>query len=111
MWWLSKEHTLKQFIYVLKLLPRLLMESNWTDSDNAVAGRHFAHLQSLLAEGKLILAGKTEGLDEETFGIIIFEAEDLESAQKQMKLDPAVQEGIMNAQLYPYTVALMKGKV
>lgn len=102
---------MKQFIYVLRLIPRLLKESNWTESDNAVVGRHFAHLQSLLAEGKLILAGKTEGLDEQTFGIVIFEAEDLESAQKQMTLDPAVQEGIMNAQLFPYTVALMRGKV
>jgi len=95
----------------LRLIPRLLKESNWTDADNAVVGRHFAHLQSLLAEGKLILAGKTEGLDEKTFGIVIFEAEDLESAQELMRLDPAVHEGIMNATLYPYTIALMKGKV
>jgi len=101
---------MKQFIYVLKLISRLLKESNWTDADNAIVGRHFTHLQSLLAEGKLILAGKTEGLDEKTFGIVIFEADDLESAQKQMKLDPAVQEGIMNAQLFPYSVALTRGR-
>ena len=102
---------MKQFIYVLKLIPRLLKESNWTDADNEVVERHFAHLQSLLAEGKLILAGKTEGLEERTFGIVIFEAEDLESAQKQMRLDPAVQDGIMDAELYPYTIALMRGKL
>lgn len=102
---------MKQYIYVLKLIPRLLKEADWTESDNAVVGRHFAHLQSLLAEGKLILAGKTEGLDEKTFGIVVFEAEDLKSAQKQMMHDPAVQEGIMDAELYPYTIALMRGKV
>lgn len=102
---------MKQFIYVLKLIPRLLKESNWTDADNEIVGSHFAHLQSLLAEGRLILAGKTEGLDEKTFGIVIFEAYDLESAQKQMMHDPAVQEGIMDAELYPYTIALMRGKV
>lgn len=101
---------MKQFIYILRLIPRLLKESNWTDSDNAVVARHFAHLQSLLAEGKLILAGKTEGLDDKTFGIVIFEAENLESAQEQMLLDPAVQEGVMNAELFPYTVALMREK-
>jgi len=101
---------MKQFIYVLRLIPRLLKESNWTDSDNTVVERHFAHLQSVLAEGKLILAGKTEGLDDKTFGIVIFEAANQESAQEQMLLDPAVQEGVMNAELFPYTVALMRGK-
>lgn len=101
---------MKQFIYILKLIPRLLKEANWTDTDNAVVGRHFAHLQSILAEGKLILAGKTEGLDDHTFGIVIFEAEDYDSAQKQMRLDPAIQEGIMTAELFPYSVALMRGK-
>jgi len=102
---------MKQFIYVLRLIPRLLKESNWTDSDNAIIGRHSEHLQSLLTEGKLILAGKTAGLDEKTFGIVIFEAKDLLSAQKQMNLDPAVQDGIMFAELSPYTVALMRGAV
>ena len=99
---------MKQYIYVLRLIPRLLKESNWTESDNAVVGRHFAHLQSLLEEGKLILAGKTEGLNEKTFGIVIFEAEDLESAQELMRLDPAVHAGVMTAELFPYTVALMR---
>jgi uncharacterized protein YciI len=101
---------MKQFIYILKLIPRLLQETNWTDADNAVVGRHFAQLQSLLAEGKLILAGKTEGLDEHTFGIVIFEAEDYDSAQKQMRLDPAVHEGVMTAELFPYNVALMRSE-
>jgi uncharacterized protein YciI len=101
---------LKQYIYILKLIPRLLKEVNWNEADNAIVGRHFAHLQSLLAEGQLILAGKTEGLDEKTFGIVIFEAEDYDSAQKQMRLDPAIQEGVMTGELYPYTVALMRGK-
>lgn len=88
----------------------MLKEANWNDTDNAVVGRHFAHLQSLLAEGKLILAGKTEGLDENTFGIVIFEAEDYDSAHKQMMHDPAVHEGIMTSELFPYTVALMRGE-
>lgn len=99
---------MKQFIYILTPVPRLLKEANWTDSDNAIVARHFAHLQSLLANGTLILAGKTEGLDEKTFGIVVFETEDIEMAQKMMMLDPAVKEGVMNAQLFPYKVALIK---
>jgi len=99
-----------QFIYVLKPIPRLQKEANWTDSDNAVVDRHFVHLQSLLSQGVLILAGKTEGLDEKTFGIVIVQADDLASAQKLVILDPAVTEGVMTAELFPYTVALMRAE-
>lgn len=68
-------------------------------------------LQGLLKEGKLILAGKTEGLDSKTFGIVIFEADSEEEAKMIMDSDPAVLEGIMTAELHPYRVALMRGSV
>ena len=98
----------KQFVYVLKLIPFLLDEKNWTEKEEAIVGRHFARLQGLLEEGKLILAGKTDGLDEKTFGIVIFEADSEEEAIFIMKNDPAVAEGIMKAELFPYRVALIK---
>ncbi|MGI5998776.1 MAG: YciI family protein [Lutispora sp.] len=101
----------RQFIYILKLIPELLNENNWTEKEEAIVGRHFVKLQELLAEGKLILAGKTEGLDEKTFGIVIFKADSDEEAQSIMKNDPGVAEGIMTAELFPYRVALMKGSV
>lgn len=65
----------------------------------------------MLEEGKLILAGKTGGMDEKTFGIVIFEADSDEGAKLIMKSDPAVAEGIMKAELFPYNVALMRGSV
>lgn len=101
----------RQFIYILKLIPELLNENNWTEKEEAIVERHFVKLQELLAEGKLILAGKTEGLDEKTFGIVIFKADSDEEAQSIMKNDPGVAEGIMTAELFPYRVALMKGSV
>ncbi|MGI6577187.1 MAG: YciI family protein [Eubacteriales bacterium] len=101
----------KQFIYVLKLIPALLKEENWTEKEEAITARHFRKLQSLLKEGKLILAGKTDGLDENTFGIVIFEADSEEEARSIMESDPAVAEGIMKAELFPYRVALIKDSV
>lgn len=98
----------KQFIYVLKLIPPLLKEENWTEKEQEIVGRHFKKLQGLLKEGKLILAGKTDGLDEKTFGIVILEVDSEKEAKLIMESDPAVAEGIMKAELYPYTVALMK---
>lgn len=101
----------KQYVYILKLIPQLIHEENWTEKEEAIVERHFIKLQGLLAEGKLILAGKTEGLDEKTFDIVIFKADSEEEAQSIMKNDPAVAEGIMTAELFPYRVALMKGSV
>lgn len=102
------ENKKRQFIYVLKLIPALITEENWTAKEEAIVERHFAKLQGLLEEGKLVLAGKTDGLDEKTFGIVIFEADSEEEAQLVMKNDPAIAEGIMKAELFPYRVALMK---
>jgi uncharacterized protein YciI len=97
---------MKTYIYVLKLIPRLQLEENWTDSDNQAVNSHFAFLQQLQKEGKLILAGKTDGLDENTFGIVIFRADNHKDALQTQSNDPAVINGIMHAELYPYTIAL-----
>jgi len=56
-------HLKRQFIYILKLIPALLDVKNWTVKEEAIVERHFLKLQGLLEEGKLILAGKTDGLD------------------------------------------------
>lgn len=97
-----------QFIYVLKLIPRLLDESNWTEIEEDIVGRHFYRLKDLLEEGKLILAGKTSTLDEKTFGIVIIEVDSEDEAKYLMDNDPAVNEGIMTAELFPYGIALMR---
>jgi uncharacterized protein YciI len=98
----------KQFIYVIKPVSRLQVEANWTEADNAVAAEHFAYLKGLLAEGRIILAGKTDGLDERTFGIVVFEAESMEAAERTMKEDPAVKAGIMTGEVFGYSIALSR---
>jgi len=100
----------KQFVYILRPVPRLQKEEAWTEEEERVVGRHFAMLQALLKEGKLVLAGKTSGLDERTFGIVILEVDDEETAIGIMRNDPGVSEGIMTAELFPYHIALMQGR-
>lgn len=99
---------LEQFTYVLKLVPRLRVEANWTPIEEAVTAKHFAYLQKLKGEGRLILAGKTAGLNEKTFGIVIIEASSWDEAQTMMEQDPGVAGGIMTAELFPYQVGLMR---
>jgi uncharacterized protein len=98
----------KQFIYVLRLVPRLYADSAWTKEDNAVLGRHFARFQEAAKSGQLILAGRTSEPGDKTFGIAIFEAPDEDAARKFMQEDPAVAGGLMTAELHPFAVALQR---
>src|SRR5213592_2666601 len=96
----------KEFIYVLRLVPRLYDEKNWTKEDNAVLERHFARFQEATKSGQLILAGRTKEPGDKTFGIAIFEAPDETAARAFMQADPAVAGGLMTAELHPFAVAL-----
>lgn len=94
------------YIYVLKVIPRLVLDKNWTPEDNAIVQRHFQQLVALKAAGKLVLAGRTTFEGEDSFGLVILNAQEAE-ARSIMENDPAVKEGIMTAKLYPYGVALI----
>jgi uncharacterized protein len=96
----------KQFIYVLRLVPRLYSDSAWTQEDKVAPSRHFARFKHAIETGELILAGRTSEPGDKTFGIAIFEAKDEEAARKFMESDPAVVAGLMTAELHPFSIAL-----
>ena len=98
----------KQFIYVLRLVPRLHSDAAWTQEDKMAVDRHFARFQHSIQTGELILAGRTREPGDKTFGIAIFEAKDEAAAQKFMESDPAVVSGLMTAELHPFGVALQR---
>jgi uncharacterized protein YciI len=98
----------KQFIYVLRLVPRLHSDSAWTQEDKMALDRHFARFQHAIETGELILAGRTLEPGDKTFGIAIFEANDETAARKFMESDPAVVAGLMTAELHPFSVALQR---
>ena len=98
----------KQFIYVLRLVPRLHSDAAWTQEDKMALNRHFARFQHAIETGELILAGRTSEPGDKTFGIAIFEANDETAARKFMESDPAVVAGLMTAELHPFAVALQR---
>jgi uncharacterized protein YciI len=98
----------KQFIYVLRLVPRLHADSAWTKEDNMALSRHFVRFQHAIETGELILAGRTKEPGDKTFGIAIFEAKDEAVARAFMESDPAVVAGLMTAELHPFAVALQR---
>jgi len=97
---------LREYIYVLKLIPRLHDEKNWTESEHEIISQHFLRLKKFCEEGIVFTAGKTE--DDKGFGIVIFSAENEEKAIQFMKEDPAVKQGIMNAEVFLYRTALVR---
>lgn len=95
-----------QFIYVLRLVPRLYDDKAWTKEDAMALDRHFARFQHSIETGELILAGRTREPGDKTFGIAIFQAADEAAARQFMESDPAVVAGLMTAELHPFALAL-----
>ena len=76
-----------------------------TPAEEAVLDRHYEHLRQQTEAGVVLLAGPC--LDE-TFGIVVFRAESLQAAEAFMKSDPGVQGGVMEAELHPFHVSLVR---
>jgi uncharacterized protein YciI len=85
--------------------PAMLTEGP-TGEEEAIIGQHFAYLQDLTAQGVVILAGRTLNTDPNGLGIVIFHAADDEAAHALMTNDPAVRQGVMHAELFPFRIAL-----
>lgn len=97
-----------EFLYRLKLIPRLHEANAWKDEDESIVTNHFNRLKQLTEEGIVILAGRTLREDPSDFGIVIFNAKDEKEAHDLMNHDPAVEQQIMTAKLFPFSVALIK---
>ena len=99
-----------EFIYVLRLVPRLYDDKKWTKEDNAALDRHFIRLQEAAKSGQLILAGRTTEPGDKRFGIAVFRADDEAAARKFMESDPVVVAKLMTAELHPFSVHLQRKK-
>lgn len=95
-----------EFIYKTVLIDRLFFEENWTEEDERITSEHFQFLLDLKDKNQLVLAGKTQGLDLSTYGIVIFKANNYTEALKVMNQDPAIKNGIMTGTLHEYSLAI-----
>jgi len=92
------------FIYLIKPKRENFLDTI-TDEESNIMSEHFEYLKGQLDIGKLILAGPvTTG----KFGVVILEAEDEDSVRKFMLNDPAVSKNVMNYELFPFLVSLIK---
>jgi uncharacterized protein len=76
-----------------------------TEEEDRITGEHFAYLQRLRAEGKLLLAGPSP-VAGDTIGIAIFDVEDEAEVRALVAADPAVVSGIMTPELRPLRISV-----
>ncbi len=96
-----------EFAYRIRPVRPGMLTGGPTDAEAAAIERHFAYLEQAMAAGTLLMAGRTLTTDEGSFGIVVFRAGSPEAARRFAEADPAVQEGVMRAEVFPFRVALL----
>ena len=79
-----------------------------SDEESAVMQTHAGHLEKLLQQGVLVLAGPTYGRI--NTGIAIIEAPDEDAARAIMESDPAISSGQMTGELRQMRVSFLRGR-
>jgi uncharacterized protein len=95
-----------QFLYMIRPTRAAMLSEGLTPGEDAIVSEHFEYLKNLTERGIVALAGRTLSADEGAFGIVIFLAETADAAREIMANDPAVRQGVMRAELFPFRIAL-----
>ena len=99
---LAQPVQVRQFLLRLEPVRKDFNLKNLTDDERRVVGLHFAHLQRLKADGKLIVAGQAFEPNRGFWGILIVSAPDSESAAALMNADPAIKEKLVPGEVIPF---------
>jgi uncharacterized protein YciI len=75
-----------------------------TTEENIIMEEHFEYLKLATENGIVVMAGPC--LDN-TFGVVVFRAENEDAAQAFMYADPCVKQNIMMAELHPMRISLL----
>jgi uncharacterized protein YciI len=97
---------MKQFLYRLEPARVEMVTVGPTPDEAAIVSQHFAYLENLTTQGVMLLVGRTQDNSPDTIGLAIFQAESEDQARAIMENDPAVKNGVMQAKLFPFKIAL-----
>ena len=95
----------QQWLYIVRPTRPEMLTQGPTAEEMATVGRHAAHCDALGKAGVMLMVGRTQTTGPETVGLAVFLAEDEPKARAIMESDPAVKEGVMSAELFPYKIA------
>jgi uncharacterized protein len=95
-----------QYLYRVQPTRPAMLTEGPTPRETESVCRHFEYLQDLTRRDIVLLAGRTLNTDPSSFGIVVFRAASEDDARALMLADPAVREGVMHAELFPFRIAL-----
>ena len=99
------------YIYILKFTEDFRKNIQWGSRELGFAQEHVAYIKELANENKAYLLGRTTNVyDAEMFGVIVFEAANMEEAKKILDDDPLVKNNIMQGTVSPFNVVFVKEK-
>jgi uncharacterized protein YciI len=74
-----------------------------TFEESKIMDEHFAYLKDATIKGTVLLAGPCT---DNTFGLVIFRADNFEAANAFMFNDPSVKANVMVAELHPMRISI-----
>jgi uncharacterized protein len=99
----------KQFVYILRYSDEFKKQIKFGEKEQATVREHLEYLRGLMNDGNCYFAGRTNNFFDSTlFGVIVFDATSLETANETMNNDPMIKNNIMKGELHPFTVVLFK---
>ena len=98
---------MNRFVYKL-IPPRPTFAQDMTPEERAVMTEHVTYWLSLLEQGRVVVFGPVQEPDR-TWGLGVFEAEDLDDAQAVVDGDPAISTGTATMELSPMVAAHTRG--
>jgi uncharacterized protein len=101
-----KQMDLQQFICILNPTRIEMLTDGPTKFEDKTVSAHFEYLKDLEKKGIVLLAGRTLTEDENTFGIVIFMARDMDAARQVTANDPVIINQVMQAKVFPFRIAL-----
>ncbi len=101
----------RQFIYILRYTPEFKQKITWTSKELQIAKDHVSYMKTLIDEEKGYVLGRTPNIyDPELFGIVIFDAANIEKANEIMQNDPLIYNHIMDGTLNPFNIVFINDK-
>jgi len=95
-----------QYLYQIRPTRVEMLSQGPDERESRLVAEHFEYLRRLTEEGVVLMAGRTLDSDARAFGIVVFTAKSHEAARELMGRDPAVAQGVMQAELFPFRMGL-----
>jgi uncharacterized protein len=94
---------MKEYLYLIHPYRHGFFESP-TPEEETILEEHFDYLVKASKEGVVLLAGPCT---DDTFGLVVFRAENDAAANAFMFADPSVKKDLMVAELHPMHISIL----